>query len=88
MARFAILAQFGTLRLGPEPIRELKEWLCGRILSVTCGLSCFLHIQAEFDLVGQHLQVALRLHPAAHDAECFPRFAVSFHERAGVQGSG
>jgi predicted RNase H-like HicB family nuclease len=42
MARFAILAQFGTLRLGPEPIRELREWLCGRILSLpaACPASC------------------------------------------------
>src|SRR5438105_2208599 len=42
----------------------------------------FLHIQTEIDLVRQHLNMTLRLHSAAHHAECLPRFAV-FHHKSG-----
>src|SRR5207247_10661955 len=44
-----------------------------------------LHIQPKIDLVREHLYMTLRLHAAAHDAECFPRFAV-FHHEAGNDG--
>src|SRR5207237_3954490 len=40
----------------------------------------FLHIQTEIDLVGEHLHVTLRLHTAAHDTECFPRFSIFHHK--------
>ena len=49
------------------------------------GVAGFLHIQAEIDLVGQHLDVTLRLHPAAHDTERFPRLA-AFHHEPGNDG--
>src|SRR6266705_7144648 len=40
----------------------------------------FLHVQTKIDLVREHLYMTLRLHAAAHDAKCFPRFAVFHHE--------
>src|SRR6266576_638820 len=40
----------------------------------------FLHVQTEIDLVCEHLDVTLWLHPAAHDTECLPRFAIFHHE--------
>ena len=49
------------------------------------SIAGFLHVQAEIDLVGEDLDVTLRLHAAAHDAECFPRFAI-FHDEAGDDG--
>ena len=49
------------------------------------GVAGFLHVYPEIDLVGQHLDMALRLHPAAHDAKRFPRFAI-FHDEPGNDG--
>src|SRR6478752_2177900 len=39
----------------------------------------FLNVQNKINLVCEHLYMALRLHPAAHDTESFPWFAV-FHQ--------
>ena len=44
------------------------------------SIAGFLHVQSKIDLVGEHLDMTLRLHAAAHDAERFPRFAVLHHE--------
>src|SRR5947199_1500175 len=49
------------------------------------GVPGFLHVQTKIDLVREHLYVTLWLHAAAHDAECFPRFAV-FHHETGNNG--
>ena len=40
----------------------------------------FLHVQIKINLVRQHLDMTLRLHSAAHHAECFPRFAIFHHK--------
>src|ERR1051326_7946606 len=39
-----------------------------------------LDVQSEIDLVGQHLHVSLRLHSAAHHAECFPGLSIFKHK--------
>src|SRR6476620_4516765 len=51
----------------------------------TGGVSGFLDVQTEIDLVCKHLYMTLRLHTAAHDTESFPRFAV-FHHESGNNG--
>src|SRR5262249_27157693 len=45
----------------------------------------FLDVQTKINLVCEHLYMTLRLHAAAHDTECFPRFAV-FHHESGNNG--
>src|SRR4029077_1389524 len=40
----------------------------------------FLNVQTKINLVCEHLYMTLRLHPAAHDTESFPRFAVFHYE--------
>src|SRR5205823_15134790 len=49
------------------------------------GVTGFLHVKSEIDLVGEHLHVTLWLHPAAHHAERFPRLAI-FHDETGNNG--
>src|SRR5205823_5909466 len=44
------------------------------------SISRFLHIQIKVDLVSENLDMSLWLHPAAHHAKRFPRFAVFHHE--------
>ena len=43
--------------------------------------ACLLHIHAEVNQIAEHLDVALRLHIAAHDPKDEPGFAVLRHQR-------
>ena len=40
------------------------------------GIAGLLHVHAKVDEVAEHLDVPLRLHVAAHQAEAQPGFAV------------